>query len=1469
MAFTLTVNGSGFTSTAVVRWNGSDRVTTFVSNTQVQIGVTAADISTVGTAQLTVFNPLPGGGISNAWTFPITENPVPAISSLSPISATAGRPAFTVTVTGGGFVAGSVVRWNGASRATTFDSATQLRASIPAADIATAGAASITVLNPAPGGGLSNTAVFTIVNNPTPWISSTNPAYATGGGAGFTVTVTGTGFASGSTVRWNGNNRGTTFDSATQLRAAISAADIAAGGAPELTVFNPAPGGGTSNAWAFTVNGPSLSSMSPNIALVGGAGFTLTVAGTGFNSGSVVRWNGADRTTTFNSSSQVRATIAADDIAVAGTAQVTVSNPGSGGGLSNALTFLIPGTANPVPALSSISPATAGAGGSGFTLIANGTDFVPFAVVRWNGADRATTFLGATQLAAAITAADIAAAGTAQVTVFNPAPGGGTSAAQAFSVTAACNYSLSASSATHGAGAETGSVAVTTLAGCAWAAASNASWSAITAGSAGSGSGAVSYLVAANTTTSSRVGTLTIAGQTFTITQAAANLVTAGAAQGMVGGTARVLIMLALSSGVNVNSVNFGLSIAPNGSAPALAGTLSFQPDAALGAPTSVNTSGGPGLITVIWQGPTPLLSGTARLGEVVVVVPATAAPGQSYTLYITAAGGSMGASPVTLTPGPNSTLLVVSPYPVPILSSLAPTSATVGGSGFTLTVNGTNFVNGSVVRWNGADRGTTFVNATQLTAAIPAGDLTAAGTAQVTVFNPAPGGGTSNAVSFPINLAATPASVVKISGEPQAGVVGTALPAPLVVQVNSAAGAGIPGAAVNFAVTGGSASLLPTTAIANAAGQAQTAVTLGTVAGPVTVSASVAGVFTPAVFTLTATPGPPASLTIASGDNQTGPAGTTLPLPLVVKVTDANSNPVPDVTVLFSVASGGGSLSDTSVQTDGGGRAQVTWRLGGIGVAHAVHASAGTLPVVTFHASAAVGPPANLAIESGNNQTAVAGSTLPSPLVVKVTDQYGNLLSGITVNFAVTGGGGSLSAASVVTAANGQVQVTWTLGSIEGNNTAQASVGTLTPVLFAATGTAATTAVGTVAPAAASGSPGTAARVPITLTLSGTNKLDSLAFGLKVDPNGTALGLTDPLSFATDVGMPAATLVDPVANTISVTWLNLATPLSGTIRLGEVVVPIPSLAIEGQTYTVRITGASGSKGTVQMTLLPGANATISVTGRGYLVGDVFPVPSAAGDWNGDGTYNEVGEFGDDQLQILDLIYALRAVTSVPGYRPPACSDRFDAVDSHPADTPSVRGGNGMLNTVDLIYTLRRVTSVDTSRPRRYTRGLVCPAGAGPEAVAQAFQPAGPADPAGSLRLGEPREVAVGVWQVPVYLEARGDLDLAGLSFALAIDNQPGTRWLRFVAGERSGDLRVAMKAPTLVDAGLPGVLAVAWLDGLQVAAGQRLLLGYVEIAGAEAGRLPAATLQFHGISANAPDGSEVRVSPLAPREQM
>src|SRR5882757_5114249 len=97
------------------------------------------------------------------------------------------------------------------------------------------------------------------------------------------------------------------------------------------------------------------------------------------------------------------------------------------------------------------------------------------------------------------------------------------------------------------------------------------------------------------------------------------------------------------------------------------------------------------------------------------------------------------------------ATFAVANPLPL-VNQPLSPTAAAPGGSGFSLSVSGTGFVNGAVVNWNGSPRTTTFVSQTHLQAAVRAADIATARTASITVTNPAPGGGVSNAVFFPVS---------------------------------------------------------------------------------------------------------------------------------------------------------------------------------------------------------------------------------------------------------------------------------------------------------------------------------------------------------------------------------------------------------------------------------------------------------------------------------------------------------------------------------------------------------------------------------------------------------------------------------------------------------------------------------------------------------------------------------------------
>lgn len=92
-----------------------------------------------------------------------TPNPTPSVGSISPSNAPAGALAFTLTVNGSNFLSSSTVQWSGSSRTTTFVSSGELKANIGAADLASAGKVAVTVVNPAPGGGTSSAATFTVV----------------------------------------------------------------------------------------------------------------------------------------------------------------------------------------------------------------------------------------------------------------------------------------------------------------------------------------------------------------------------------------------------------------------------------------------------------------------------------------------------------------------------------------------------------------------------------------------------------------------------------------------------------------------------------------------------------------------------------------------------------------------------------------------------------------------------------------------------------------------------------------------------------------------------------------------------------------------------------------------------------------------------------------------------------------------------------------------------------------------------------------------------------------------------------------------------------------------------------------------------------------------------------------------------------------------------------------------------------
>jgi hypothetical protein len=164
-AFTLTLLGSGFAPGATVGWGGTSLTPATIAPGQITLQVPAALVASVGSAAVTVVNPLAAGGASNALTFTITkpgDNPVPTIISIAPSLAQVGSGALTLTISGSGFVAGATVQFGGTTLVPSLTSSGQIVVTIPAELLAAVGTFDVTVSNPDPGGSLSNAVPFRV-----------------------------------------------------------------------------------------------------------------------------------------------------------------------------------------------------------------------------------------------------------------------------------------------------------------------------------------------------------------------------------------------------------------------------------------------------------------------------------------------------------------------------------------------------------------------------------------------------------------------------------------------------------------------------------------------------------------------------------------------------------------------------------------------------------------------------------------------------------------------------------------------------------------------------------------------------------------------------------------------------------------------------------------------------------------------------------------------------------------------------------------------------------------------------------------------------------------------------------------------------------------------------------------------------------------------------------------------------------
>jgi alpha-tubulin suppressor-like RCC1 family protein len=194
------------------------------------------------------------------------------------------------------------------------------------------------------------------------------------------------------------------------------------------------------------------------------------------------------------------------------------------------------------------------------------------------------------------------------------------------------------------------------------------------------------------------------------------------------------------------------------------------------------------------------------------------------------------------------------------------------------------------------------------------------------------------------------------------------------------------------------------------------------------------------------------ATMVVVSGNGQTGAIGAALPQQLVVRVEDQRGDPIAGAVINWQVTSGTGLVSPRSDTTNADGFARTTFRLGSsIGV-QTVSATLAGLSPVSFTANATAAPASKLTATGGDAQTGDVGRRLATDLSVLVTDAFDNPKAGIPVSFTVITGGGSVSAATVVSNASGVAKVSWTLGTTSGVQSVLAGSGAIAPLTFTAT---------------------------------------------------------------------------------------------------------------------------------------------------------------------------------------------------------------------------------------------------------------------------------------------------------------------------------------------------------------------------------------------------------------------------------
>ncbi|WP_433967527.1 beta strand repeat-containing protein [Tunturiibacter gelidiferens] len=792
---TITVNGSGFEANSVVMYNGAARPTTFVNGTTLQVSLTAADLQSFGSGQISVNNPGPGGSNTTPTELVIAAS-VPTILSVNPPSVavnTSSSVPVLISISGSGFAANATVQANGTFVPVTSQNGTNITVSVPSTFFAAAGSIQLVVSNPGTPVVQSNAATVSVVM---PTLSfSISPNYATAGSPDTTITVSGSGFFADSVVMWNNTPLATTYVNAQQLTAVIPASFLSGFAQANIQVSTPESPGQTLPPQPFTtflalpINDIVYNAVDGLIyaSIPGSAGEGLgnTIAGIDPTSGVIVK-------TIFVGSEPTRMALSSDGtqlfVGLNGAGAVRQVNMatatagiqfslGGGPGIYNPPytaqgLAVLPGQPNSVAVYGSNGIVTIFDSGVARAKTSTGLS------VYFNqnsgslsfGSSASTLYLNSQSTSANLYALTIDASG---VTGATPLGNGGGNTIQydngrlylssgvVLNANSGSQLGQFSTASTNGGSNQpvvaAGPIVSDSTLGHAWIVPSSFSTN-------------TNQVVAFDETTFNPTGSMPVTGigsyPSSSFNNVPADLVRWGQ-DGLAFHTASQLYVLQSPIVKDVTTSPADLSVSIQAPATATTGTaFSYTVQVAnLGQ----NAAAGVTLTTVL---PASVIGGTytssqgtcsgggvlycslgaiANGGSASVTISIT--PTVAGSLTMTGSVSSVSFDPVSSNNQANANTTVTGNVfnATPDITQISPSLIQAGSSTTTLTVDGTGFTSGSSILWNGQTLPTTFVSAGQMTATVDSSLIQNLGWAQVSVTTPTPGGGQS--VGLPLHI--------------------------------------------------------------------------------------------------------------------------------------------------------------------------------------------------------------------------------------------------------------------------------------------------------------------------------------------------------------------------------------------------------------------------------------------------------------------------------------------------------------------------------------------------------------------------------------------------------------------------------------------------------------------------------------------------------------------------------------------